>query len=234
MKDALFTIEAQKVLFRFLLSCCHPLVKMTIGRKKHEGCLVSSVEKGENVSLSKYLSGFEVKPIMYDKLLRATSKLRKKVIDEEVVSSYFGGDLHIRKISRDVDRIRKEGCLTEKLLAEFFFLHLFIPIEVKNIQNVDGRMSVTGVYVNGGEKITISNLAVFREDVSRIKIGDDVFSHFAMVIKPEADEILKERILREQIENREFSALLDDLNNQEIDSRSLFFITSGDMSKHRC
>jgi hypothetical protein len=231
MKDALFTNEAQKVLFRVLISCCHPLVRMTVGRKKHEDRLLAVVKQGKDINLSEYLNHFEFKPVMYRKLLKSASRIKKRVIDPEVVLSYFGGKLHISKITRDIAGLENEG-LSEQILKEFLLLHLLMFVEVQSVQAVNGRLSVTGIYENDGKKVVISDLAVFKADESKIKVGDHVFSHFAMVVKPEADKKLSSRILFEQARDEEFAALLREMNGKTINSRNLFTLTSKAMDEY--
>jgi hypothetical protein len=228
MKNMIFTAEAQKILFRFLLSCCHPLISPTKARRRHENYLASFVKKDADVFLENYLKGLGNIPVLYDKLMEVVHELGKERIDKQTVCEYFGSETHLKKVIHDLDDKDAAQYLTDCARAKFLLLHVAVLVRVMKVEIKEERMAISGMY----QGIRISDLAVFKEDVPKIVMGGCVLSHFAMVVDPCPSDDLAKSLSEEQKKCANFSEIVASLKNKEIINDGLFHLTAKAMNEY--
>lgn len=220
MSRMLISSEALRLIFRMLVSCCHPLVNSKRG-DKHRDYLSLVLEKKVDVYLDDFLEGLAYRPMMYDKLSEIARKQKKNTIDNGVVYQYFGGKVHIQKVAHDFKKENLESAVSPGELARFLLLHLLTPVTITRIQLSGGKPVYTGLYENGSKKVIISGLVAFKEDEEDIREGQIVLSHFSCIIVPHPEKPLVMKILNEQFGNERFRDALSLISDKEINQERL-------------
>jgi len=175
------TKGALLLLARMVISC-------QFKDEQHEKYLVFRwKEMGKNgkknfVSLNDLLDAIAKPQDMYRYIIAIAeqkNKFRgeKRLIDEEVVFSYFGGKKHVEKITGALDGPDFEGYGPEVKLRNLF-VHMLLPVV---ITGQDGKFW-KAVYKNKNCTVTLGHLVPFGEDKDKIHVGQTVLSHFASII----------------------------------------------------
>jgi hypothetical protein len=227
-ENLIFKKGAQRILFRFLLSCCHPLITMTESRKKHERWLASFVREDKDIVLGDYLRGFGEIPALYEKIIETARVFQAESIDENVVCGYFGSDIHLKKVMRDLNGSDVASHMAKCAIKKFLCLHMLGDAEVESIETVDGRLSLTGIC----HGVRVSELAVFKEDEDKIRVGGHVLFHFATVINPCPSDNFRDILSSERRKCEEFLKIVGSLKGQKISNNGLFHLTDKAMNEY--
>jgi hypothetical protein len=209
MKNYTITKNAMKLLSRLVLSCCHPLMNIQRNRQ-NQNAVIFAARKNEDVCFGTFSKSIAANFVLYEKLWQMAQKMGKDKVDQEAIINYFGSKMHIDKV---MDDLGDKNFLSPEEFEKFLFLHMLIPGTVEWISQ--NRMGI--VFRTRDTEVRVRNIIMLADDAGKVEIGSCVLTHFATLVSPDCDKLLKQHLLSEEAKSKEFLEAAKYFNGREID-----------------
>lgn len=138
-------------------------------------------------------------------------------VDEKSIIDFFAGQLHARKILRDIEN-EKEYCYSELYRQKMLFAHVLIPLKINGVK----ENRYFGIYETGNGLIEMSNLLRYAESSEQINKGETVLAHYGFVLK-KAEEKEHSMILSANNSSELIIKACEELSGGEIDFENMHY-----------
>lgn len=180
-----------------LIVSCRPIMS-GVSVPENEKYLIALTKSGKDLDLSELKSGLPKNTpaykLFFDQLEEFVAKQDVRVIGEEEIWKFFGGESHIRSISGQIDFHNLKGVFAKKIL----FAHILLPVEVTATEPC-----IVARYRNGEMEVEVSNLVSLISGMD-VKVGESYLVHYASIVAGGFSDKIKQYLLEAQAESRRF------------------------------
>lgn len=163
-------------LFYTIFFSCYTAGKMS--SEHNRKCIEKNLAKNSDLYFDDFCGVLQEWEDRKDAITIVARSLKKDVVDEEVISRYFGSAQHTKVILGD---FAKEGLNSKNKIAQYIiFTHMLVPIRIVEINHHD--RTVCGIYENEEIAILVKNFLYFEHDERKLSVDKVVLCHYPLVV----------------------------------------------------
>ena len=169
------TKEAILLFYKIFFSC---YIEEKINDKQNCKKLEELVAMGTDISFGGFSAKLKGWGAKAETVLILAKKIKKEIIDVEVISKYFGGVQHTKAM---LEELKENNLSSDSPFGRYFsFNHMLIPVRVESVSKK--MHSAVVKYENNNVLVLIGGIIFSEEDCEKIKPGKMVLCHYPMVV----------------------------------------------------